>query len=388
MAVVKYFRILGSVTFASLVITFLFTNNYSLSKKTSLRNPAPQHQKEVILHPCNGSYAEGANFTYEACPQSFRPSLASVLSKLYEIPMSDEKSLGEPPDFYRLRDHVVTQLAADYVISPEVCGRRQPFLLVMVMSVLGESQARGVVRATWASAATEQAWPHRRINSRVGVVFVVGNEDEAGVGSRENVTSEAEAHGDVLFLNMSDTYRNLTLKVLSSLRWAKDACPGVKFVAKVDMDTFVNVPLLVDTLMAAEVRLNFSILGYVYVRRTSLVFREGQWAVSQSLYPMERYPEYASGCAYVISRGALSKIVDAAPFFPMLPVEDVFLTGVMRYVTGCRLFSLNSHLTHRLDVSWASCAVYADQKIAGTGCKEERLRTVWQMFQKGDGQCR
>uniref|UniRef100_A0A2C9LQI2 Hexosyltransferase n=1 Tax=Biomphalaria glabrata TaxID=6526 RepID=A0A2C9LQI2_BIOGL len=182
-----------------------------------------------------------------------------------------------------------------YIITPRVCSSSPPYLLVLQMSVPSEINARNAVRETWASVASGRKWPNRVVNADVKVVFVIGH----GINNdtridKEAVSAESATHGDILYLDMMESYRNLTLKVVSSLYWVKVTCPGVRFVAKVDVDTFVNVPLLVDTLLVEEIKLNFTILGHVYRKIRSGVFREGGWAVSESLFPEPYYPVYAS----------------------------------------------------------------------------------------------
>jgi hypothetical protein len=191
---------------------------------------------------------------------------------------------------------VVQGLVTDYLIEPRLdC----PYLLAVQPSILERRSERDTVRSTWGSVAREQTWPNRTINAKVKVIFVVANQVIANKNrdrySRQlrEVRSEAEQHDDILYVNLVDNYKMLTLKVLSAFKGGKDNCPCVKFVLKVDYDTFVNVPLLVDTLLYSGNRLEFSILGSIYFGKNA-VYRGGKWGVAKENYPMDTFPEYAS----------------------------------------------------------------------------------------------
>ncbi|XP_013061901.2 beta-1,3-galactosyltransferase 5-like [Biomphalaria glabrata] len=323
---------------------------------------------------------------YDRCPECYRAAVRDVSGALVEVPLSSQP--GQPQVFNKPRESVVSSWVMHSILTPRVCSSSPPYLLVLQMSVPSEINARNAVRETWASVASGRKWPNRVVNADVKVVFVIGHGTSNDTRiDKEAVSAESATHGDILYLDMMESYRNLTLKVVSSLYWVKVTCPGVRFVAKVDVDTFVNVPLLVDTLLVEEIKLNFAILGYVYKKEKSVVLREGAWAVSESLFPGPYYPVYASGCAYILSQEVVSKIVEAAPYIPMLPVEDVFLTGIMRHVIQCQLFSLDHYFTHKLDLKWSVCSMYLDQKIMGTSCDEVKLREVWGKYQRSDGQC-
>ncbi|CAL1546706.1 unnamed protein product, partial [Lymnaea stagnalis] len=346
------------------------------------------------------------NLTPTSCPDCFRPKTEQISDEMIELPFSETVLPKQPLDFFTPRLNTVQNLSTSYLIHPNVCaGGQQPYLLAVQMSVISRSEDRDAVRRTWGSVARHHTWPKRRVNAVVRVVFVVARQPTAETGvadsptetfrrrvasmkQLEDINKEGREFGDILYLDMIDSYRNLTLKVLSAFKWAELHCRlETKFILKVDLDTFVNVPLLVDVLMRSERRLEYSILGYVYHRGSSPVHRAGPWAVDEAVYPMHVYPEYASGCAYVLSYKVLAKMADTAPYVPMVDVEDAFITGVLRYVTGCRLFSLPERMTHYLDRSWAGCSFYRDEKIAGTGANKTKMAALWDMFNNDGKGC-
>ena len=46
---------------------------------------------------------------------------------------------------------------------------------------------------------------------------------------------------DILQWDFVDTYHNLTMKSIMTLKWASSSCPTTKFVVKMDDDVFFNV---------------------------------------------------------------------------------------------------------------------------------------------------
>lgn len=249
---------------------------------------------------------------YDRCPECYRAAVRDVSGALVEVPLSSQP--GQPQDFNKPRESVVSSWVMHSILTPRVCSSSPPYLLVLQMSVPSEINARNAVRETWASVASGRKWPNRVVNADVKVVFVIGHGTSNDTRiDKEAVSAESATHGDILYLDMMESYRNLTLKVVSSLYWVKVTCPGVRFVAKVDVDTFVNVPLLVDTLLVEEIKLNFAILGYVYKKEKSVVLREGAWAVSESLFPGPYYPVYASGkCVQLKRNNSLIVILETS----------------------------------------------------------------------------
>lgn len=76
--------------------------------------------------------------------------------------------------------------------------------------------------------------------------FVIGLTDDKAV--QQKVKGESEEYGDILQINMNDTYSNLSLKVAGLLNWVTTYCSPVDFNLKVDDDVYVNVHNLATVL--------------------------------------------------------------------------------------------------------------------------------------------
>lgn len=53
--------------------------------------------------------------------------------------------------------------------------------------------------------------------------------------------NEYDNFGDIVELNFLDSYRNLSLKTYSLLKYAKEYCKNIKCILKVDMDVVFNI---------------------------------------------------------------------------------------------------------------------------------------------------
>ena len=83
-----------------------------------------------------------------------------------------------------------------------------PLLLSLVISAPGHNMSRDAIRAGWGS------YTHGRKD--MDVVFMVGRSEDHD----EDIAQEAETHGDLVQMDIEDTYENLSLKTISALQWA------------------------------------------------------------------------------------------------------------------------------------------------------------------------
>ncbi|EPB76176.1 N-acetyllactosaminide 3-alpha-galactosyltransferase [Ancylostoma ceylanicum] len=88
-------------------------------------------------------------------------------------------------------------------------------------------KSRNYWRQTYAS-------PENQAKFGYSVIFPVGNSADAGVQRRLQV--EADSYGDILQAHFVDSYRNLSLKMLSSFRYLSLTFPKEMAVLKVDSD--------------------------------------------------------------------------------------------------------------------------------------------------------
>ncbi|XP_018617779.1 beta-1,3-galactosyltransferase 4 [Scleropages formosus] len=221
--------------------------------------------------------------------------------------------------------------------SPLVCQRAKPYLIVMVTTAPAHWQARQVIRETWGEETEVRG-------RRVMTLFMVGQSLDPGLSKQ--LVAEARDHGDVVQGRFLDSYANLTLKTLSLLGWVHRFCREVPFVAKVDDDVLFNAGALLHYLNRNHRTESDLYLGRVHVRVPPKRKPTSRHYLPALSYTPEVFPDYCSGTAYILSRAAARKILQAASTLPLpdpLPPEDVFV-GLSALEAGivphhCPLFS-------------------------------------------------
>jgi hypothetical protein len=122
-----------------------------------------------------------------------------------------------------------------YSINAESQCRASDGLLkvvVVVVSAPGHFDRRQLVRRTWAGRLGDTSWGRH--------VFLTGRTANATLQSR--VEEESGQFGDIVQLDMMDSYEILTAKSVALLHWAQQFCSAkVPFVLKCDDDVYVNM---------------------------------------------------------------------------------------------------------------------------------------------------
>ncbi|XP_059155153.1 beta-1,3-galactosyltransferase 5-like [Physella acuta] len=227
--------------------------------------------------------------------------------------------------YFQLNRSRVSDIPSQYSIPGASVCSGDVDLLVMIMSVKQHSDWRLLIRQTWASPIYDKSWSQKGL---VRLVFFFGNE---GFTDVENLAlyNESKLYGDIVVASFKDSYGNLSLKLATALTWASKHCPHAKFVAKVDMDTFVLLPTLMELLQTISHNHTEFILGFQHRYIKPLVRRKGRWAVTNETYPYFYFPKYIYGHSYVISGPAVHKMAASFPFVHIVPNEDAFITGIM-----------------------------------------------------------
>ncbi|KAH9503450.1 hypothetical protein Btru_067977 [Bulinus truncatus] len=392
-------------------------------------NRAAEHdsfsgQKKTL--PDHDGCTSGPVYTkWDSCPHCFRPTVYNISSQLQRMSRNSSLFPRAPPSFFQPRKEIQQRLITKTLITPTaICQDVCPYLIAMLPSVTDDYDIRDTIRTTWASVARTHLWPHAYVNADVQVLFVLANytadsryerrkqqqqvnrnRDHAFQTEMSRVQSEAFRYGDILYFDMHESYYNLTLKVMSAFKWIRDHCPRVKFVLKVDVDTFVNVPLLLDLLIFNEERLEYSVLGYGYTM--SGVARIGKWGVSQTVWSPGTYPLYASevlgldspGYAYICSAEALTAMLNVCEYVPMtIPLgaqtdvpedypREQYVTGILGIIINYDIYLLKDVLTHEEDRSWQHCDMAIDRKSLGKVTSPDDMFKLWRLLFISYGRC-
>ena len=284
-------------------------------------------------------------------------------------------------DYFQPEAHPELPSLPTLLVTPGgVCHQSPPFMVAVVSSLPSDTALRQLIRDTWGKALRERAWPRGEpVQASVEVVFVLGL--TPSVSSRRLVEDEAQQHGDLIVGDFADSYRNLTLKTLTALKWASHKCSGARFLMKVDQDTLVDFPRLLDFLLQHQRELSNAVIGNLYFNSKRLT--EGKWKVSDEEYPLYLYPTFAGGPCYLVSGDAVGRLLKASYRQPRLTLEDVMVTGVLAKVAGVRRLHMQ-----QLENWWrndACCAFLQKERfqVSMTELSPAQLRHVWSVLTSG-----
>ncbi|KAK7113730.1 beta-1,3-galactosyltransferase 5-like isoform X2 [Littorina saxatilis] len=285
--------------------------------------------------------------------------------------------------FHRTGSDVTTIPDMDFSFEAEVCKEGiDPFLVILIPSLPTHTRVRDTIRKTWGSAATTGQWVNKPLRRKVALVFLFATESYPPQ-EMSIIRTESQHYGDIIAGKMTDSYYNLTMKLLLGMQWVATNCQGVSFMAKVDEDTFVNLDLLTQLLDALtdDGRTPF-ILGYNHLARRPHVMRTSRWNVSMDVYPLPVFPRYLYGHSYVISAELLTPMLHTARKLPYFPPEDAFITGVLAVALNItRIHSQRFAVTLR---TMFTCDLLSERFLSVTPMSVKRQLKIWTAFRSGD----
>lgn len=228
-------------------------------------------------------------------------------------------------------------------------------LLVLVTSAMEHSTERAAIRKTWCSLSSPLA-------AAFQCVFLLGWSNDQALNAR--VRQESQQYGDMLIAHYTDTYRNLSLKVLTGLHWAVTRCSHASsddplqtsslYVLKTDDDCFVNTAVLTPFLRIQPLPMSSLYVGMVLGEKNSAVVRnpDSRWDVAKEQYAPAIYPAYTSGAGYILSLEVTQQLLIASRHYRPFPNEDAYI--------GVLANSINFPPTHSdrftlLSTKWQVC---------------------------------
>ncbi|CAG5114736.1 unnamed protein product [Candidula unifasciata] len=258
------------------------------------------------------------------------------------------KPVSEHP--FRMEE-IINPHNFEFVIRPNVtCSGREVELAICVV-VKGDNHAgRSVIRRTWGSYAKDP-------NNKAVLLFFIGSdktETDKLSARQSRLQKEALSFGDIVQENYIDSYRNLSLKTVSVLRWVNLFCPNAKYILKVDDDVYVNIPLLIKSLHDFAAQLSPPgpfIFGYLIADNGPHRDPTSKWHTPYTVYREEKYPNFVSGTAYVMTGEAAVLSYEASLRIPLFWLEDVYITGLCARKAKVRVYGSNLVYNGKLTAS-------------------------------------
>ncbi|XP_018429642.1 PREDICTED: UDP-GalNAc:beta-1,3-N-acetylgalactosaminyltransferase 2 isoform X2 [Nanorana parkeri] len=178
---------------------------------------------------------------------------------------------------------------------------------------------------------------------------------------------ESVAHGDLVFVDVVDTYRNVPRKLLLFYRWLA-ASVDFDFLLKTDDDCFVDLDNVFRALEAR--RLKGPNAWWGNFRLNWGVDRTGKWQELEYLSPA--YPPFTCGSGYVISQDIARWLADNADRLKTYQGEDVSM-GIWMSAVGPRRYQDQNWLCEKTcERGMLSSPQYSPQELSELWQQKER----------------
>jgi len=155
------------------------------------------------------------------------------------------------------------------------------------------------------------------------------------------IKEESDQYHDIMQCDYIDSYRNLSYKDVTWLKWVSRECPHAYQVMKVDEDVFINPFVLVPMVRnlydhGVAFRRTFTCrywTGAKVIRKKS-----HKYYVSFEEYPKKTYPIYCNGPSYMMSTDLAPLLYEKSLDTKFFRMEDVYITGILADQVGNVVF--------------------------------------------------
>ena len=220
--------------------------------------------------------------------------------------------------------------------------------IVTIISKYDQFEKRNAIRDTWGNRSRLEAIFGKTMVH--GPLFFIGQPpNNSNVTTREMLIEEQSKYGDVVVVNSTDTFRELTPKMFKVFNWLYEeidhkwkfqdqylqSVNDSYYILKADDDCFIDLfriaKLLYGDWRFSQMSSKADNLFYCNVIRKAYVDRNNnsKLYVPTELYRLPRYPTYCSGIAYMFDTRQLNRMLETGRQMPQLPNEDTFFTGTV-----------------------------------------------------------
>uniref|UniRef100_A0A915JU13 Uncharacterized protein n=1 Tax=Romanomermis culicivorax TaxID=13658 RepID=A0A915JU13_ROMCU len=193
--------------------------------------------------------------------------------------------------------------------------------LIIVHSAAEHFEARSIIRKTWGQKAV------LKNQYKSAVLFFVGQPVNEYI--QNDIREESRIHKDLIQATFVDTYRNLTYKAVSWLRWINDYCNNNNdnnstFVIKVDDDILLNM----DNLFAfLNVRRSLNEKFTIYCRLWQNLTKIHIFHKVNLLEDTVTIALPSSG--YILTGDLIRPIYDQSLKTKFFWIDDIYVTGLL-----------------------------------------------------------
>ncbi|KAL3881247.1 hypothetical protein ACJMK2_027703 [Sinanodonta woodiana] len=298
--------------------------------------------------------------------ETHHPNITTTMHQLTQSRLESIKKM-----YFQSWNENITPYKAQFLIDGrDICRVSPPFLLIFVLSMPTNTKERQAIRKTWGSVAV-----HRNddFNISAKMVFMLGRMRD-GTKLSTSLEEESAQYKDIVQTDFIESRYNLTIKMMHGLGWIKTYCQSAKYILKADDDTFINVARLAWYMRTNSYINQQNIHGFLI--NAPPVLRDGKYAVSKEEFPSSHYPPYVSGTAYILPSNMISDMIDLAQKLPYCPVDDAYLTGVLRSILDIKL-QHSVQFTHMGEMKFNPCEFHL--KFAVTNIGPTCMEMLWNL---------
>lgn len=298
----------------------------------------------------------------------------------YRVPrqIMDYNSL--PQRFQDFLLHMRCRTYPMLINQPHVCNEN-PFLLLVVKSLIPHFDRRQAIRETWGRAGVFA-------NRTVATVFLLGNTLSADhfPDLQGMLSHEAKTHKDLLQWDYRDTFFNLTLKEVLFLEWFSQNCPHAQYILKGDDDVFVNTLKIIKHLEGlSEDKAEDLFIGDVISNAGPHRDRKLKYFIPESVF-VGQYPPYAGGGGYLYSGKLALRLHNVSRQIVLYPIDDVY-TGMCLKKLGMVPEKHSGFRTFGIETKYKdNPCIYRSLMLVHSQTPQEMLK-IWQWITNSELDC-
>uniref|UniRef100_A0A8C5P500 Hexosyltransferase n=1 Tax=Jaculus jaculus TaxID=51337 RepID=A0A8C5P500_JACJA len=309
---------------------------FSLSGEASSAGPSEDRVVSVSFQVLYPVVITSLGVFYDASDGGFQ---RNITVKLYQAEQEEALFIARfSPPSCGVQVNKLWYKPVEQFILPEVQG----VVKSSAQTVLrrdGHALARQGVGALLHSAAGEGALPREFMEGVEGVaggfIYTIQEGDallrslhsrpQRLTDHRRNLREEdallkeeSSTYGDIVFVDVVDTYRNVPAKLLNFYRWTVETT-SFGLLLKTDDDCYIDLEAVFNRI--AQKNLNGPNFWWGNFRLNWAVDRTGKWQELE--YPSPAYPAFACGSGYMISRDVVEWLAGNSGRLKTYQGEDV-----------------------------------------------------------------
>ncbi|XP_046916929.2 LOW QUALITY PROTEIN: beta-1,3-galactosyltransferase 6 [Dermatophagoides farinae] len=228
---------------------------------------------------------------------------------------------------------------SDQIFYPFVDNSDHHFLICIVFTSVKNLARRNCIRDTWINLGNNLQFKH---------YFVIGT-NKLSSETKTALLKEQHQHHDLMLLsNLSDTYQNLSLKLIQSFHWISDHHRGkFEYLIKVDDDSFARIDAIYRWLEQRNLKNSNKLpIYWGFFDGRAHVKQKGVWK-EKNWFLCDRYLPYALGGGYVLSHELIEFIASNSHWLQLYQSEDVSLGTWLSPLHIERLHDINFDTEYR-----------------------------------------